>query len=112
MGNSMKSDRSHDDIAAARFLTGAASLDDAIDQAFSELPRKVRTIIRRWAVQDEPNKHGKPIHIKTLAKKCNLGRTTLYNYLLRAKNENPKVFALLKKYRKQRAYQTGGYNIR
>ncbi len=108
----MKPLNTPEDLAAARFLSGAASLDDAIDQAFSELPRKVRTLLRQWAVQDEPSKHGKPILQKTLARKCNLARTTLYNYLTLAKKENSTFFALLKKYRTQRAYKTGGYDVR
>jgi hypothetical protein len=68
----MKTFTSPEDPAATRFLSGAASLDDAIDQAFSELPRKVRTLLRQWAVQDEPYKHGKPIRIQTLAKKAKM----------------------------------------
>ena len=108
----MKPLNTPEELAAARFLSGAASLDDAIDQAFSELPRKVRTIIRRWAVQDEPYKHGKPILQKTLARKCGICKATFQNYLTLAKKENPTFFALLKKYRNQRAYKTGAYEVR
>jgi AraC-like DNA-binding protein len=107
----MKPLNTPEDLAAARFLSGAASLDDAIDQAFSELPRKVRTIIRRWAVQDEPHKHGRPITVTTLARKTKVGRRTLTHYLTKANEENPTVFAMLKKYRLQRFRKAGRYEI-
>ena len=108
----MKPSNTPEDLAAARFLSGAASLDDAIDQAFAELPRKVRTIIRRWAVQDEPYKHGMPIQIKTLAKKSKIARSSVYRYLQRGKLENPTFFKLLEKYRSERITKTGAYEVR
>ena len=98
--------------AAARFLSGAASLDDAIDQAFSDLPRKVREIVRRWALQDEPYKHGLAIRVTTLARKSRIGRRTCYDYLTRAKHENPRFFALLKQYRDSRWKKIGGFDVR
>ena len=100
-----------DNQIAARFLSGAASLDDAIDQAFSELPRKVRTLLRRWAVQDEPYKHGSPIRQKTLARKCKINPRTLRRYLVMAREENPRFFKLLQDYRKNRLRKTNGYQI-
>jgi hypothetical protein len=100
-----------DNQIAARFLSGAASLDDAIDQAFSELPRKVRTLLRRWAVQDEPYKHGKPIRQKTLARKCKINPRTLRRYLVMAREENPSIFEHLKRFRTERLRKTGMYTV-
>ncbi len=101
-----------DNQIAARFLSGAASLDDAIDQAFSELPRKVRTLLRRWAVQDEPYKHGSPIRVRTLARKNRIGESTLYRYFSKAKMENPRIFEMLKRYRKERLRKTNAYEVK
>ena len=101
-----------DNQIAARFLSGAASLDDAIDQAFSELPRKVRTLIRRWAVQEEPRKRGLAIRVTTLAKKSNISKRSVFRYLQMAKGENPKFFFLLKNYRDQRFRSTGKYVVK
>ena len=108
----MKTLNTPEDLAAARFLSGAASLDDAIDQAFSELPRKVRSIIRRWAVQEEPNKHGMPILQKTLAKKCKVGVRSVRRYLATAREENPSFFRLLEHYRQDRFRKSGGGEVR
>lgn len=87
------------------------SAEAAIDAAFGELPERDRTLLRRWATQEDPELVGKAIRQKVLAAELGVTERHVRRILQQAEALNPTVYQRLLGMRNYRFRKTGAYKV-